>query len=342
MNPLSIDKKSNVPIYRQIYRQIEKERREGTLPAGTLLPSMNELAAEMDISRETAKKAYNLLCRDGILVSRQGKGFFIAGEEARSGLNLLVLLDKQSIYKQLFLQALQDALPGDAHLTILLYNQDPELLEYYLDNNLDNYDYYIISPHFPLDKETRGKALRQLRRIPNRKLIMVDNWFSELPGRYGVIYQDFRHDTADALRQVQEDISRSGRLKVIVLPASLYGNDILGSILDFAREAGLDVSALYSVPAKVEKGDVFIVLNSQLDSGLVRLSERIAESGLAVGSDVKIISYNEFPLNQIVLGGLTTISTDFPQMGRTAAEMVLSGDLQKIHNPFRMTRRKSF
>ena len=58
---------------------------------------MNELAEEMDISRETAKKAYNLLCRDGILVSRQGKGFFIAGEEARSGLNLLVLLDKQSI-----------------------------------------------------------------------------------------------------------------------------------------------------------------------------------------------------------------------------------------------------
>ena len=69
---LSLDKRSDIPIYRQIYRQIEDGRRSGKLPGGKLLPSMNELAEQNGISRETVKKAYNLLCRDGILIPRQG------------------------------------------------------------------------------------------------------------------------------------------------------------------------------------------------------------------------------------------------------------------------------
>jgi len=92
----------------------------------------------------------------------------------------------------------------------------------------------------------------------------------------------------------------------------------------------------------LEKGDVVLVLNSQLDSGLVELARRIADAGLEPGKDVRIISYNEFPLNQLVLGGLTVLSTDFPQMGRTAARMILSGQPAKIHNPFHLIRRKTF
>ena len=339
---LSINKKSTVSLYRQIYRQIESGRRSGVLAPGEQLPSMNELAAEADISRETVKKAYNLLCRDGVILSRHGKGFFVAEMDKDHHLDILVLLDKQSIYKQVFLQAFQQALPPETHLTIQPYNQDPGLLEYYLDSHLDQYDYYIVSPHFALDKSVQDKATALLRRIPNRKLIMVDNWMRGVPGNYGVIYQDFRHDTANALGEVREDILRDGRLKVIVLPDSLYGSIILESVRDFAEKADVEVSVFHDVPESVEKGDVFLVLNSQLDSGLVRLSRQINASSLEVGKDVRIISYNEFPLNEIVLGGLTTFSTDFPAMGRKAAEMILSGHLEQIHNPFRITRRKSF
>ena len=43
-----------------------------------------------------------------------------------------------------------------------------------------------------------------------------------------------------------------------------------------------------------------------------------------------------------VLGGLTTISTDFREMGRLAARMILDRKPSKIHCPFRMTRRSTF
>ena len=39
---------------------------------------------------------------------------------------------------------------------------------------------------------------------------------------------------------------------------------------------------------------------------------------------------------------ITTVSTDFKQMGRTAAEMILDRSPRKVHNPFGMIRRNTF
>ena len=103
--------------------------------------------------------------------------------------------------------------------------------------------------------------------------------------------------------------SWGGNLKVIVLPRSLYGNLILESVKDFARETGIRLSVFRSIPEPWNPGDVALVLNSQLDSGLVELDASIRSAGLVPGKDVKIISYNEMPLNELVMGGLTVLST---------------------------------
>ncbi|MBQ7269112.1 MAG: GntR family transcriptional regulator [Bacteroidales bacterium] len=340
---IRIDKLDNTPFYKQICEQIREQVRGGRLQPGQMLPSLNQLAILLGISRETTKKAYNQLLRESILISRQGKGVFVAGERTPGRDEILLILDKQSVYNQILVQAFQETLGEGAHITILLHSQNPDVLEYYLDHHLDRYDHYVVSPHFPLDKRSQARAARLLRRIPNRKLIMVDNWLQEVPGNYGVVYQDFRHDAFQALSGVKDEIiGTKGRLRVIVMPQSLYGTVILESVKEFADASGIGISVHWSVPEQWEKGDIAIVLNSQLDSGLVAIDHSIRDCKLVPGKDVRIISYNEFPLNEIVLGGLTTLSTDFPRMGESAARMILSGEPEKIHNPFRITRRKTF
>ena len=84
------------------------------------------------------------------------------------------------------------------------------------------------------------------------------------------------------------------------------------------------------------------MLNSQLDAGLVSLAHVIESAGLQIGKDVFIISYNEFEMNELVLGGLTTVSTDFAQMGRIAAGMILNRQMFKMHCPFTMNKRSTF
>jgi DNA-binding transcriptional regulator YhcF (GntR family) len=337
---IRINKQDNTPFYKQICRQIREQVHEGSLLPGQMLPSLNQLAILLGISRETTKKAYNQLLREHILIAQQGKGVFVAGERASDRKEILLILDKQSVYNQILVQAFQETLGECAHITILLHSQNLDVLEYYLDQHLDRYDHYVVSPHFPLDKRSQARAAKLLGRIPNRKLIMVDNWLQEVPGNYGVVYQDFRHDAREGLLQGRVDMGRS--LKVVVLPQSLYGKVILESVREFATESGIEVSVFDTVPAKLEKGDVVLVLNSQLDSGLALLARRIKACDLEPGRDVRIISYNEFPLNEVVLGGLTTLSTDFPAMGRTAAEMILSGEPRKVHNPFHLVRRSTF
>ena len=337
---IRINKQDNTPLYRQICQQVRQQIRDGQLQPGQLLPSLNQLAIMLDISRETTKKAYNQLLREGLLIAQQGKGIFVAGRRETDKKEILLILDKQSVYNQILVQAFQDTLQDSVHITILLHSQNLDVLEYYLNQHLDRYDYYVISPHFPLDARSQARAAKLLRRIPNRKLIMVDNWIQDVPGNYGVVYQDFRHDAYEGLSEGKADMG--SQLKVMVLPQSLYGQIILESVYDFARENGVEVSVSGTVPEHLEKGDVVLVLNSQLDSGLALLARRIGELGLQPGRDVRIIAYNEFPLNEVVLGGLTTLSTDFAEMGRQAARMVLSDTLCKVHNPFHLVRRSTF
>jgi DNA-binding LacI/PurR family transcriptional regulator len=46
-------------------------------------------------------------------------------------------------------------------------------------------------------------------------------------------------------------------------------------------------------------------------------------------------------LKEVVAEGITTISTDFTQMGATLAAMIVQNSQQKIENPSKLILRKS-
>ena len=337
-----LETESKAPIYKQLVEQFEDAIRSGKLKPGEQIPSMNDFAAQLGISKETVKKTYGILREKGLLVPQQGKGFYVAEASEASKPRVLVLFDKLSIYKEVLFNSLAEELGGKADLTILTHNQNLELFTYYLDTSLDKYDFYVISPHFPLDDKSQATATKLIARVPNRKLIMVDHWLQRYTGNYGAVYQDFENDVYDGLKQGLDKLKASSCLKVITLPSSLYGPMICKGVDRFCMEYDIPVEFMNSAPETVAPGETYLVINSQLDSGLAALARRIKAQNLEVGKDVFIISYNEFDLNEVVLNGLTTISTDFKQMGKTAAMMILNRKSWKVHCDFRMTRRGSF
>ncbi len=337
-----IDSAGKDPIYKQLVSQVEHALHNGRLQAGEHIPSMNELAARLDISRETVKKAYGILVEKGLIIPKHGKGFYAADLQAAGHTHVLVIIDKFSVYKQILFNSFAQAIGEKAEVTIVNHNQSLDLLEYYLDNYLDNFDYYVVTPHFPLDQASQARARKQLSRIPNRKLIMLDRLLPDYPGNFGAVYQDFKNDIYSGLLQGLEGLRRTKRLRVITLPSSLYGQDIREGIEKFSTEHQVPVEYLTSAPDDICSGDTFLVLNSQLDAGLVSLAHKIQAAQLAIGKEVFIISYNEFEMNELVLGGLTTVSADFAEMGRLAANMISNHCLEKVRCPFRMNRRKTF
>ena len=73
-----ISNSSSVPIYEQIKNAIKMQIMNGELGEDEALPSIRSLAQDIKISVMTIKKAYDELESEGYLISRQGKGTFVA------------------------------------------------------------------------------------------------------------------------------------------------------------------------------------------------------------------------------------------------------------------------
>jgi DNA-binding LacI/PurR family transcriptional regulator len=78
-----------------------------------------------------------------------------------------------------------------------------------------------------------------------------------------------------------------------------------------------------------------------MEDDLVTLIKRVKQLEMKVGEAVGIISYNETPLKEILLDGITIISTDFEKLGETAAKLILENEKSHIANPFRLVIRNS-
>ena len=77
------------------------------------------------------------------------------------------------------------------------------------------------------------------------------------------------------------------------------------------------------------------------DRDLVEVIKLAKKYKYKLGKRFGIVSFNDTTLKEVVAGGITTISTDFSEMGRTLAQMVLSKKGGQIRNPSHLIVRSS-
>jgi GntR family transcriptional regulator len=69
---------SQTPIYEQIQNQIKEMVLSGNLKSKEQLPSIRLMAKDLKVGIITVKRAYEELEKEGIVVSLQGRGCFVA------------------------------------------------------------------------------------------------------------------------------------------------------------------------------------------------------------------------------------------------------------------------
>jgi DNA-binding GntR family transcriptional regulator len=70
----------DLPPYQRIASTIRSRIVSGEWPSGFRVPSHRELAAQYGVARGTVQAALRLLATDGLIVSRQGSGSFVAAQ----------------------------------------------------------------------------------------------------------------------------------------------------------------------------------------------------------------------------------------------------------------------
>jgi GntR family transcriptional regulator len=79
---IEIHPSSGVPIYRQLMDQITALIASGRLAEGTLLPSVRQVAEDLQINMMTVSKAYARLQADGVLERDRGVGMRVKARSA--------------------------------------------------------------------------------------------------------------------------------------------------------------------------------------------------------------------------------------------------------------------
>ncbi len=74
----ALDLHTGVPVYRQLIDQVRAGIASGSLSAGDQLPTVRQLAVDLEINPNTVMRAYRELELGGFLETHQGTGTFIS------------------------------------------------------------------------------------------------------------------------------------------------------------------------------------------------------------------------------------------------------------------------
>jgi DNA-binding transcriptional regulator YhcF (GntR family) len=333
---INVDGFSSTPKYLQLANCIQEAVYSGKIHKDRVLPSLHELTYHLEISKDTADRGYKYLRSLGILSSIPGKGHYITATNVVRHHKIFLLINKLSTNKKVFYDTFIKALGENVTIDFYVYNNDFGLFKELLSTRREGYTHYVILPHFAEGGDTASQLINT---IPKDKLILLDKNIKGISGTYGGVFENFRNDIYKALETALPQLSKYDTIKLVYAQNNYFPAETADGFNLFCQQYAFERSIVKSIDKEeIVKGQVFICLD---ENDLINLIERVGKLNLKVGEDVGIISYNETPLKKYILDGITTISTDFEQMGLKAADMILNDNMQHIELNCRLNLRSS-
>lgn len=330
-----IEQKSMIPVYRQLVQNVIDGIEHGKVQLGMKMPSINKIGEEFGLAPGTIIRAYEELREMGLISSKQGKGYYISGVHIQQKIRVFLLFDRMNAYKEILHDSILHNLNPGIEMDVFFHHYDVKRFEKLIRENLGKYSYYAVMPHFNED------VSKILKKIPERKLIVLDKSVRELKGKYAAIYQDFENDIYNGLLANRNRIIRYKRF-VSSSSDSLFQFVPEGCVVGFKRFCD-EVKIPWSIVRKldlnqIQSGMVFLIYS---DMELFRLLKEIDRRGWTPGKEVGIISYDETPMKEILHGGISVLTTDFRKMGMKVASFINGEPFSQAANDFELILRKS-
>lgn len=330
------DKKSIKPVYQQIKESILSAVLNNKLKTGDSLPSVNKICSEFSLAPGTVIRAYNELKEMGIISSKQGKGYFISGTYIEQKIRIFLLFDRMNAFKEILYDSFRNEFNDETDIQVFFHHYNLKRFEKLIRENLGKFSHYVLMPHL------HENVHKIIQRIPVKKLIFIDNLPDNIKTTASAVYQNFYSDILNAL-ETKLDLIKKYKAIHLSLSQSEFQfvpKGTLDGFESFCRTNNVEHKILGSITAdNLKKNQLYIIFD---DGELVNTLKMIQKKNWKFKSDIGIISFDETPMKELLAGGVSVLSTDFVQMGKTAAKMV-KGELDtKVTNPFRLIYRNSF
>lgn len=158
--------KPNIPLYKQIINKIIDKLIDGSLVPGQMLASEYKLSKDMDVSRLTARKAYQELVDNGILESIRGKGTFVkndinvekiklsrSSERSSNGNIIGIIFPEITQFFAEVIKEIENCARLNGYILNIMFNDTPEKEVYAMQEMVNNNVRGIImTPNRHMDK----------------------------------------------------------------------------------------------------------------------------------------------------------------------------------------------
>ncbi len=320
---------------KQLVHTIIVDIEKGVLKKNEQLPSVTGFSKAFSVSRDTVEKAYKELKAQGYITSVASKGYFVLGPKGKK-IKVLLVFNKLSSYKKIIYDSLVSALGSKVKIDLHIHHYSIPLFKEIMEENLGKYHYYVIMPHFT-NGSNKSEYLKIIKQIPNDALFLLDKNLPELGHEHMSVYQDFKLDIYNSLVSATDLLKKYKKLSVILPKYRNHPSEIISGVAEFCKAYKMKTSVVENAETTLlSPGNAYVVTS---ETDLAKLIKKIRKTSLVIGKDIGILSYNETALKDLL--DITTITTDFEGMGRTAAKLILKKEYKQVINPFRMIRRSS-
>lgn len=302
-----------------------------SLKKGDKIHSINQICAEFGLSRDTVLLAFDRLKSKGIIASQPGKGYYVATSEILFEEKVFVLFDELNAFKEDLYNSLVNTFRGKANVDVYFHHFNLKVFKNLIAESVGNYTSYIIMP------ATFDNTAHLISKLPRDRVYILDRLKNDLKN-YPVVYQDFEQDFYDALTEGLPLLKKYRRL-IFVHPGGKEPAERVHGFERFCSEHQIEHRVLKSLDGvRPELYEAYFLIS---DRDLVNMVKIAKEYKYKLGKKFGIVSFNDTMLKEVVAGGITTISTDFTEMGKTLAELVLNRKNVKMRNPSKLIVRNS-
>lgn len=336
---IQINQTSAEPKYRQIANSIIMGIKCRRIGYQERLPSINEVSLTYEVSRDTVERAYKVLKKQGIILSVPGKGYFAAETGSKQDLKLLLVFNKLSAYKKIIFDSFMNHFPEKDSVDLLVYHDDYQLFEKIIKERAGQYTDYMVIPSFLGEEELRAKHLLQ-KMIPANKLFLASSFLEGLDNIGGAVFQNYEKDIYQALLQATPLLRKYKALYLIFPSCSNYSRGIVKGFQKYCLENKFPSHIIFKNFDKeiLNRNVAYLVIN---DDDLVTLVKKIKRRAWHPQKDIGVLAYNDNPLKEILLDGITVVFTDHQKMGEQIANLILNRTNQILENPFELIIRNS-
>lgn len=331
MKIINIQNNQGVPKYKQIISSIEKTIEEGLLKKDEKLPSINKVCLEFSLSRDTVLQAYEELKKRGIIYAILGKGYYVKSTEINIKQRIFLLFEELNIFKEDLYNSFMENMGKGVQIDIFFHHFNLQVFQKLINDSNGNYTKYIIMP------ANLVGAASIIETLPVNEVYILDQTNPDLKS-YPAVYQNHLNDIYNGLLKGKSRLSKYQKL-IMIFPGFREPLGMKMGFEKFCIDFIFDHEVITEFKNReIQKGEVYVIPN---DRDLVQVIEKAKLQDLKLGSDFGIISYNETPLKKIVENGITTISTNFEEMGKILAQMILKGKKEQIENKSNLIIRNS-